>query len=89
MPITKTEFRKGKIVNPTEEAIKDFLRRNPDKAYTASEITGDGLGYASGENFLQDLLVLFGVINFLDILLKERAVVKRQIGFETYYRIND
>ncbi len=86
MPISKKEFKKGRLVTDAEKTMLDFLKRNPDKAYAARELV-EALGYVLGEDWVGDLVTLTTVERILKTLVKENAVVKRHIGFTDYYMV--
>ncbi|TET91957.1 MAG: hypothetical protein E3J35_00385 [Methanomassiliicoccales archaeon] len=86
MPISKKEFKKGHPVTDAEKTMLNFLKRNPDKAYAARELV-EALGYVLGEDLLGDFVTMTAVNEILKTLIKEKAVVKRHIGFTDYYMV--
>ena len=87
MPISIKEFKKGRLVTSPEKDVVDFLKKNPQKAYTAREIV-EAIGYLLGVDVVSDVTTTGAIVGILETLTKEKAVVKRQIGFVDYYVIN-
>ncbi len=86
MPITRKEFEKGRKITPAEDSIRKVLQENPDKAYTSNELARE-LGHTFGQDFWKDVFTGVGITSILDTLVREGFAVKREIGFETYYKL--
>jgi len=79
LPIRREDFEKGRIVSDTEKAILQFLNQNKDQAFTMEEILA-GLGYLTGQNFWQDMSLLFTLNTMLETLVLEDKVTVRQVS---------
>ncbi|MFQ5883782.1 MAG: hypothetical protein ACE5IO_01625 [Thermoplasmata archaeon] len=86
MPISKKEFKKGRPVTSTEKTVMNFLKKNPQEAYTAREIV-EAIGYLLGQDVVSDVVTTWAIVGTLETLIGEKTVVKRQIGFVDYYMI--
>ncbi len=68
MPIDKDEFDSGKILGDVEKAVISFLKKNPNKAYTVSEII-EGINLqADFHDFWNVVLSFLGMVMFQSIL---------------------
>ena len=77
MPISKEAFNEG--LSSFEESIINFLKRDPQNAYSQSELA-DSLG--------ADITTLAGAISFaltLNGLVAKRLIISKTIGGKPYY----
>ncbi len=84
MPIRKDEFEKGRILSEMEKTVLNYFRQHKDKAFTASEIA-IALESTTGDNFLADLLSAVSLYLILEGLVREKEIIKRVVGGQTYY----
>lgn len=68
MPIDRSEFESGQILNQVEKAVISFLNVNQNKAFTISEIT-DGIDLqGSFKDLWNVILFVIGIAAFQLIL---------------------
>ena len=89
MPIPGEQFEKG--LDKTEYQMLDFLKKNPDNAYTLWEIV-EGIGVSIkaqefGKRFLIAVGVVFGYGSSLDNMIQKGLIDKKIVNGESYYRI--
>jgi hypothetical protein len=93
MPISKDEWNKGRTLGTVESMIETFLKADPKKAYTESEIIG--ALYSVRFNTMLDWMGAFGVTYAVSEALKnllksgvvKSRVVKESIGESIFYCI--
>ena len=80
MPVSRDEFEKGKVKDPLEEIVADFLKKNKDiGAFTDTEIS-ENIGIKDldfNEDWKTNLVRLVGWFGFksaLDRLVKEGRI---------------
>ena len=77
MPIEKDEFESGRILSDIEKAVIAFLKKNPNKAFTISEII-DGINLkADFHDFWNAVFSVIGIWAFQSIL--NNLVTSRKI----------
>lgn len=89
MPIPGEQFEKG--LDKTEYQMLDFLKKNPDNAYTLWEIV-EGIGVSMktqelGKRLLIATAIVFGYGSSLDDMTKKGLIDKKIVNGESYYRI--
>jgi len=84
MPIRKAEFERGEKDEQVGIMIKDFLRKNNDRAFTAMEIA-EGLGYNLGFETLIDFIVWMGLYSIINKLVERNIISHKKIDFQDYY----
>jgi hypothetical protein len=92
LPIGKDEWEQGRTWETTEGKVLLFLTKNPDKAFSLSEIVS-GIGKVStvggAWSFVADFFSLWVVQDALTTLIDEgrvkARVIERETGEETYY----
>lgn len=95
LPIDEDEWRQGRTWETVEGQVELFLKNNPKKAFTQSEVAA-GLGRMPQTtdlwSCLGSLASLWNIGVALENLVKEgkvkAKVVKKEIGEDTYYMTN-
>ena len=85
MPISDTEFNRARKVDPTDAAIKQFLRRNRDKAFGPNEVA-DALGLQKGGNLWEDFSALVAVQARLDLMAERGEAQRKRVLGQWYYK---
>ncbi len=83
-PISKDEFNTGREQTKLEKRVVAFLQKNKDRAFTTQEILRSA-SRRVGILFRTDTVSTAALDAVLLELLKERRVLSRKIGAETYY----
>jgi hypothetical protein len=94
MPIGKEEWNSGNIMETFENQILSFLKKNPENAFSLSEIV-TGLGYKVEirelGSFVSGVAGYWLLQNAIDNLLKQGTVEARKIkcpeGEQVYYKV--
>lgn len=89
MPISGEQFEKG--LDKAEYQMLDFLKKNPNNAYTLWEIV-EGIGVSVntqefGKRLLASAAIVFGYGSSLDDMAKKGLIDKKIVNGESHYRI--
>jgi hypothetical protein len=88
MPISGEQFEKG--LDSTEYQIVEFLKKNPNKAYSLSEIVqGIGVSIQTDDTLKRIVVtaaIVFGYNSILDKLTKNGLIEQKTINGQTFYR---
>ena len=85
MPITDSQFRKGRPDSTVESEILRFLALNPDLAYAADEIA-DGIEALRRFNVWSDYVSLLEVVDTLGEMAAAGKVRTKVVLHARYYR---
>jgi len=86
MPISKSEFARGRKSTELENAAIAFLRSHPQLAYSQAEIFSSI--FQPSNNFLQDVANTLALGGTLNRLVRERRVLKKQVSLVDHYMWN-
>jgi hypothetical protein len=87
MPIDKEEFESGRMLSEVEKAIVIFLKGNPTKAFSMSEIS-EGVNLKTNfKDFWNAVFSVMGMMTFQSVLndLVRLGKIKVNIINGTYY----
>jgi hypothetical protein len=87
MPITKSEFERGKKIDEVEERIVSILEQNKDKAYTLMDIFNILFQRKSKNDMLVQFISVWSINITLNNLVRDGRVIKKQIRYQDYYSI--
>ena len=91
MPIDKTQWEQGQPWRAVETRILEFLKKNPDKAYTAKEIADEVVGHdPKAPALIFEIMAESGtavmVFVTLESLIRQGKVEARKIAKIPYYK---
>jgi hypothetical protein len=88
MPISKDEFESGQVLSALTKSIVTFLKKNPDNAYTSSELM-EGINFqADFRDFFRAMISGLAILmspNILDDLAVKGTIRKNFIDGQYYY----
>ena len=89
MPISKAEFEDAKVQLNVEEAIKNFLIKRKDRAFTAREImqgTSYPTEFTTPEHIKVSTFAVADFTSFLHDLAAKREILMRTIRGQMYFK---